>query len=449
LPQKGGFICFFYKILRVKHFFSTFAAHLWAVKEIEATFQCQIFSLNTKSLEQKKVLQQPGHLVNEKLIHTKKHLMKRTFKLLVALFVAAFTTLPASAQYSEKDYEPYPYTFIGVQGGGQVTFSDCAFDKLITPIGAVSVGHFFTPSVGARLNVQGWNNKAGYSINGNDETYKFKYVTSNLDLMLNLTNIFSPHKYHTFNVILLGGVGLSYVWDNDEQKTLLAANNMTEPMAWEDNRLVHNFRVGLQFEVNVAKHLGVNLELQANNLHDRFNSKLQGKCDWQAAALVGLTYKFGFKKAKKETPAEPVQKVQEIKEEPKPEPVVETPPAPKEPEPEPVVVKEKEKTHVEVFFHINSTNPTEEEAAKVANLANWLKQHPDASVTLTGYADAGTGTASINRKLSEGRVNTIAKMLTEKHGISASRISTSYKGDTVQPFKSNDLNRAVVGDATE
>lgn len=375
--------------------------------------------------------------------------MKRKIRLMVALLAAAVTAQPVSAQYSGKDYEPYPYTFIGVQGGGQVTFTNCAFDKLITPVGAVSVGHFFTPSVGARLNVQGWNNKAGYPINGNDETYKFKYVTSGLDLMLNLTNMISPNKYHTFNVILLGGIGLSYVWDNDEQKALLSTSNMTEPMAWEANRLVHNFRVGLQFEVNVAKYLGVNLELQANNLHDRFNSKFNGKGDWQATALVGLTYKFGFKKTKKETPANPVNKVQEIKEEPKPEPVVENFPAPKEPEPKPVVIKEKEKTHVEVFFNINSATPTEGEAAKVANLANWLKQHPDATVTLTGYADAGTGTASINRRLSEDRVDTVAKMLTEKHGISASRISTNFKGDTVQPFKSNDLNRAVVGDAAE
>lgn len=375
--------------------------------------------------------------------------MKRTSKLMAALLMAAISVLPASAQYSEKDYEPYPYTFIGVQGGGQVTFTNCAFDKLITPIGAVSVGHFFTPAVGARLNVQGWNNKAGYPINGNDETYKFKYVTSDLDLMLNLTNMFSPNKYHTFNVILLGGVGLSYVWDNDEQKSLLAAHSMTEPMAWDDDRLVHNFRVGLQFEVNVAKHLGINLELQANNLHDRFNSKLNGKGDWQATALLGLTYKFGFKK-KKEAAPEPV------KEQPAPAPapvVVEEKPVVVEEKPvvveEPVVVKEKEKTHIEVFFNINSTDPAKAEVAKIESLANWLKQHPDATVTLTGYADAGTGNASINRTLSEGRVNTVAKMLTEKYGVSASRIKTGFKGDTVQPFSNNDLNRAVVGDATE
>ena len=62
-----------------------------------------------------------------------------------------------------------------------------------------------------------------------------------------------------------------------------------------------------------------------------------------------------------------------------------------------------------------------------------------------GYADAGTGTADVNRRISEKRVNKVAKLLTEKYGIEASRISSSFKGDTVQPFKANDENRVVIG----
>lgn len=367
---------------------------------------------------------------------------------MTAICLMAITTLSASAQSSEKDYEPYPYTFIGVQGGGQVTFTNCAFDKLVTPVGAVSVGHFFRPEIGARLNVQGWNSKSGYKINNADETYKYKYVTTDFDLMFNLSNLFSKKKYHTFNVILLGGVGLSYAWDSDEQKALLAANNMVgERTAWENNRLVHNLRVGLQLEANVTKHLGVNVELQANNLDDRFNGKFNNQDDWQATALVGLTYKFGFGK-KKQAPAKPVeQKVEPVAPTPAPTPKpVEKKPVEPTPAPKPV---EKAKTSLEVFFDINSTTPTTVEGVKVDALANWLKEHPKAKVTLTGYADAGTGTSDINRRLSEQRVGNIKQTLVEKYGIDASRISTSYKGDTVQPYKSNDKNRAVVGEATE
>lgn len=369
-------------------------------------------------------------------------------RFLAAVCLAAMTAFTANAQENGRDYEPYPYTFVSVQGGGQITFTNNSFDKLVTPIGAVSVGHFFTPAVGARLNVQGWKNKAGYKVSGTDQTFDFNYVTTDIDFMFNLSNIFSPKKTHTFNAILFGGVGLAYAWDNDDQQTLLNTYGLSEPMAWDDDRLVHNFRIGMQFEVNVAKHLGINLEVAANHLNDRFNSKTNGNPDWQATAMVGLTYKFGFRK--KAIPAPVV--VEQPRPQPKPEPKPEPRPQPK-PEPKPEIKPEppkvKEKTPVEIFFQINSSAVTGSETAKVADLAEWLKQHPTAQCTLTGYADAGTGTAAINKKLSEKRVKAVKDLLTEKYGISASRISTSYKGDTEQLYKNNDSNRVVVGTAEE
>ena len=54
-----------------------------------------------------------------------------------------------------------------------------------------------------------------------------------------------------------------------------------------------------------------------------------------------------------------------------------------------------------------------------------------------------------NGNLSRQRVQAVAKILTQKHGISASRIKTAYKGDTVQPFAANDDNRVVIGTAVE
>ena len=370
--------------------------------------------------------------------------------LIAGLLLATMTALPAAAQ-SNKDYEPYPYNFISVQGGGQVTFTNCAIDKLATPIGAVSVGRFFTPAVGARLNAQGFNNKSGYKVGDNAETFKFKYVTTDLDLMFNLSNIICPKKTHTFNAILIGGVGLTYAWDNDEQATLLRQLGRTEPMAWKDDRLVHNFRIGMQFEVNVAKHWGINLEVAANNLHDRFNCKLNGNPDWQATAMLGLTYKFGFKKVKVAPAPAPAP---EPKPQPKPEPkpVVPAPQPEPEPKPEPKPQpqpKVKEKTSINVFFKIASSKVTAAEEVKVAKLAEWLKAHPTAKVQLTAYADAGTGNATINKAISEKRAAAVKTMLINKYGIDSSRIASDYKGDTVQPFPENDNNRVVVGLAEE
>lgn len=369
-------------------------------------------------------------------------------KLLAAVVLFAGVLSSVSAQ-SADDRNYGKYTFIGVQGGGQLTFTNYKNSKLITPIGAFSVGHFFSPEVGARLNVSGWKNKGG--IDAINKTYDYNYVTTDLDFMFNLCNIFSQKDYHRFNAYLIGGVGLSYAWDNDDLNQLIADNpEVSLPYAWEDNRLVHNFRVGVQLEANIVKSLGVNLEVTANNLHDRFNSKTNGHGDWQLTAAIGLTYKFGFGRNKaqrsepapKPAPAPAPAPAPEPKPEPKPQPKPEPKPQPK-PAPAPA------KTRIEVFFTINSSTMSAAEEKKVADLAAWLKQHPSAQVELVGYADAGTGTAEINRAISEKRAAAVNKALIEKYGISASRIKYSFKGDTVQPFGENDKNRVVIGLAEE
>lgn len=88
--------------------------------------------------------------------------MRKT--IFAAMLLAGATMMTATAQ--EKDRTPQPYNFVTLQGGGQVTFTNNAFDKLATSIGAFSVGRFWTPAVGTRLSVQGYNNKAGYKISG-------------------------------------------------------------------------------------------------------------------------------------------------------------------------------------------------------------------------------------------------------------------------------------------
>lgn len=374
-------------------------------------------------------------------------------KMLVMLLAAASLTPSLMAQ-GEKKHPDYPYMFIGVQGGGQTTFTNYSAGKLITPIGAVSVGGMFAPAVGARIHVSGLNEKGG--LKSLDQTYDYKFVTSDLDLMLNLSHIISPSKEHWLNAYLIGGVGLGCAWDNADLKALAPAateNNLN--LRWDKNRLTHNFRVGMQFDAAVHRNIGVNLEVTANNYHDRFNSKLNGKGDWQLQALLGVSFKFGFKKKAAPAPApvvvapKPEPKPQP-KPEPKPEPKPVVKPEPKpEPKPQPVVQQIKEKKQIEVFFGLNKSVPTATEAAKIEELAKWLKEHPEAKVQLNGYADAGTGNAAGNKRISQRRVSYVKNSLVKTHGIDVSRISTDYSGDTVQPYKNNDSNRVVVGTTTE
>ena len=171
--------------------------------------------------------------------------------LLASALLVATTAHTAFAQNCCSQKKDYPYAFVGVQGGAQTTFTNYKASKLITPIGAVSVGGMFTPVIGARLHVSGINEKGG--LKSLDKTYDYKFVTSDIDLMLNLCNTFAPKKHHVLNAYLIGGFGLGYAWDNDDLHALSNAATENLTLAWKDNRLVHNFRVGMQLEAELCR----------------------------------------------------------------------------------------------------------------------------------------------------------------------------------------------------
>jgi len=325
------------------------------------------------------------------------------------------------------------YSYVEAQGGVQLTATDAKMDKLITPTAALSFGHYFTPVVGARLHVNAWESKSGI----NEQYYKWKYVTPDLDLMLNLTNLFGKGSDHALNVILLGGVGLNYAWDNDELKALNLPANAT-PLAWDDNRLSHNLRAGLRLETNQAKPFGVALEVNANSLSDRFNSKTNDADDWMFTAMLGLNFRFGYKKAEPKYITKLVDVVETIE--------VDEPTTIKVKEKRPVEKMEKKSIKETVFFKICQSNADKaagiDEAIK--DIANLMKTSDDAKFTVTGYADKGTGTPAINKRYAKQRAEGVANKLTKEHGIDASRMTVDSKGDTVQPFEENDKNRCVI-----
>jgi outer membrane protein OmpA-like peptidoglycan-associated protein len=329
------------------------------------------------------------------------------------------------------------YSYVEAQGGVQLTSTNAPMDKLITPTAALSFGHYFSPVVGARLHVNAWQAKSGF--NSVDKYYKWNYITPDLDLMLNLSNMFCKGSDHCLNVILLGGVGLNYAWDNDELKGLNMPADVT-PLAWDDNRLSHNLRAGLRLETNQAKRLGVSLEVNANSLSDRFNSKTNDADDWMFTAMLGVNFRFGHKKAAPRYITKTIEVVDTF--------WVDEPTTIKVMEKQPKTKTETKhmKMNEAIFFQIresdaNAASGIDEAIKKVADL---MKSSDDAQFTVTGYADKGTGTAKQNKKYAQMRADDVAKKLIEVHGLDAKRLKTASKGDTVQPFAENDKNRCVI-----
>ncbi len=97
----------------------------------------------------------------------------------------------------------------------------------------------------------------------------------------------------------------------------------------------------------------------------------------------------------------------------------------------------------DMFFKINSAVIRSEEAAKVDELAAYLKKNPTAKVSLTGYADVQTGNPRFNKTLSTKRAQAVADALVAK-GIAKERIAVDSKGDTVQPFATAEKNRVTI-----
>lgn len=361
-----------------------------------------------------------------------------------AMFALAMcTALHAQDAGKTRNYKLTPYMFVGLQGGATRTFTNAQLDRQWAPMGAVSVGAYFTPWLGARLQGNGWmwdQNRLGA-----DGTYNTKQYGGDVDLLLNLSGLLFHSRNNFLGVVLLGGYGMQYAKFEEVPTAHMF------PLSDVGNRWMHAGRLGGQLDLNIAKHVGVQIEGGYMLMHDHMHGFKVDK--WWPYAMLGLNYKFGHPRVSQPVPAvvpvvqevveqqqAPVAPAAPVVEEPKPEPAPQPTPAP--------VVKAPEKQTDNVFFRLGSSAIDGSQTATIAQIAQWAKDHPTAVITLTGYADRATGNPQINLAVSERRVAAVKDALV-KRGISAGRITTDAKGDTVQPFAENDKNRAVVAISEE
>lgn len=355
--------------------------------------------------------------------------MKHIKNLCAAAIMMLCMTVTANAQVGEKDVT-YPQLFFGLQGGGQTTLTDYNNWKLVTPTASFSFGSFFTPVIGARLHFNGMWNQGGCISSTEDFKYDYKYVSSNLDLLVNLVTLLGKKNYYPLNVYLIGGLGLNCAWDNNDAYTRKDMQSGMLSVAYEKNSLSHNARFGVQLDWNVSKHVSINMEVAANNLRDSYNSKQSKSEDWQMTAQFGIAYKFAAKRAKKA----------------KEEEVYET-------RTDTIWYDDAVFTpHVEdgtatwtVFYKIRESDFEAEE--QLAAIGAFLKDHRECKVDIKSYADVQTGNPKINMEYSRQRCEKAVKALIAA-GVPASVITSAYYGDTVQPFAENDKNRVSIIVAT-
>ena len=365
--------------------------------------------------------------------------------------------LSASAQAEQKGTTEYvfqPHWYITLQGGGQYTLGEGKFSDLLSPTAQIGVGYNFSKIIGLRLAVNAWQSKGVIKLDDNDITpgleyegkWKWNYVAPSLELTFNLSNIicnYNPKRL--LNVYALIGGGANIAFKNDEAQDVekqIAAyqnanwvydNSQNMRYLWDGTKVRPFGKAGLLFDFRVSDKVSINIEGNANTLSDKYNSKKAGNWDWYFNALAGVKINLGKTYTTKFTPdPEPeIRYVEKVVEK-----VVEVPAK--------VEVKPIEKMRRDIFFTINSFKVRETEAEKIKDIADYLKQNPNAKVEVTGYADAGTGNNRINDRLAKQRADVVVKALINEYNISANRISFDSKGSRVQPFAENDLNRVTI-----
>ena len=380
--------------------------------------------------------------------------MKKIFALAVAAALSFGSAFAQNAGNGEFD----GHWFIQLQGGIGQTVGETSFGDLISPAAALNVGYKFTPVWGLRAGVSGWEAKGALA--GPTAVYGFNYLQGNVDVLADICGIFSGYRAkRVLSPYLFAGVGVNGRFNNDEARAL-ASRFPSSDYLWDGCKVSLVGRFGLGTGIRISDAVSLNIELNANVLSDKFNSKRGSAVDWQLGAVAGFTFSLGRKKAV-EPVAEYVPAPAPVPEpapapvpEPAPAPVPEPAPAPVEKEPapvreEPVVQQAQEPAPAFVavernlFFTIGKSVIRDEEKGKIDELADVLRENPETIVTVTGHADAETGSAARNMELSKERAENVAAAI-EAAGIPSDRIIVRYVGDTENPFSSAEKNRVAI-----
>ena len=220
--------------------------------------------------------------------------------------------------------------------------------------------------------------------------------------------------------------------------------------------LAVNFGIINRFRITDA--WDINLELSGMVTEDRFDGKVQGKAaDMTIGASLGFAYNFpqrGFKHvpdvnaimalsasqmdAINAALAEQIAQNQKLKKQlanQQPVEVVN----------EKVIVKEVPAAPQSIFFEIGSSVLPPKSEVNLQTIAQMMKDNPNMTLSLTGYADSDTGSAAWNKQLSENRANAVADALV-KLGVNKNRLAVVGKGG-VETLTPPSFNRRVIIEA--
>ena len=379
--------------------------------------------------------------------------------LLFILLAAVSVCLPAQEkENAAKSYRVETNRFganwfISGGVGAQMYFGDndgkADFGKRLAPALDIAVGKWFTPGIGLRVAYNGLQAKGatpnanGPLVDGGQYSngyYKEKWNVMNFhgDVMLNLSNMICGYREdRLYSFIPYVGAGFTH--------------NYTKP-----HREALSVNAGIINRFRISNAIDINLELSAMGVEDKFDGEVGGDhgYDGVLSATVGLTYRFparGFRRPMPQLISQVElaamqaqlaemgaanQQLQNALVAAQNQPVAEV----TETE---VIVPDPDIAPRTVFFNIGSAEVSPREAMNLSYLADQMKQFPNATYTVNGYADSATGTPAFNKELSLKRAQAVVDVLVKQYGIPADRLKVDAGGG-VDKFGQPILNRVVL-----
>ena len=333
--------------------------------------------------------------------------------------------------------------FISANGGYQLfngvkTNGESMFDHGTAAVSAY-FGKWHTPGFGWRVAYNGYEFKAF------EDADKNSFYNVHADAMFNLSNLFFGYnEKRVWNFIPYMGLGYAANLDVDGANGNGKLGSLTANAG-----ILNTFRI--------AKHWAINLELSATAAKGGFSGVAPERNGYDLifAATAGVTYKFN-KTGWENTPdvdaimaanaaalaalnaqlaakeAENAQLKSQLA-------AAKAALAKCQNAPKDVEMFDAAQS---VFFSINSSKiDSKKEILNLKALAEAAKE-AGVKLTVTGYADSATGTASYNQTLSEARAKAVAAKLVEM-GVPESQLIVEGKGgvDVEKPIQ---LNRRVI-----
>ena len=342
--------------------------------------------------------------------------------------------------------------FVSAGGGVNLYFGDhdkqVKFGKRLAPAVDVAIGKWFTPGIGVRFAYSGLSVKGatqtgihstGEEVPGKGgygywlTKQKFNYFNFHLDAMFNVSNLlfgYNPNRVYSLSPY----VGLGVMKTNDTPKATEIAGHFG---------LLNSFRL--------CDALDLNLDIRGTLVSDAFDGEASGRGgEGMLSATVGLTYKFkkrGWDKAKTvvriDNRAINALRQQLSDAEAENERLKRALAEGNREKAKEIVTKASANL---VTFQIGKATLSNEARANLGMMAEAIKSGDKSVVyTITGYADAGTGSKRLNERLSKRRAEAVFNCLVKEFGVSESQLRVDHKGGVDNMFYDDPrLSRAVI-----